>query len=605
MGRQIEFRNVTGHSIWLPGPNGEKVQFTKFQVKLLDEWYSRYVPKYLTAKQPIAGQKLVQQVYVPKPVEQKTYTVKQVQATVQPPIIRPINKVVGAIDKSTQQATHYYNQLIQNTSISISNDIGVGILSYNRLNCIERLVTSIRKHTDLTRTTVFISDESTDNKVKDYLKSVNDMVIISGPRLGIAGNSNRLLRCLSRFKYKILLNDDVEIMKLGWDTFYKQMMQITGLHHFCYRQPGVYGASSIDGSKRVVNGVSIQTITDKPHGAVMAFDQAAYDAVGHFDSSFGIYGMEHVDWSNRVSLSGIQLSGYHDVAGSDVYFKIHSEPSSTENKSEHLNKARALFNEHKNNRNRIFVNSLKESRVPSISYIIPFRGTDRNDCIKTVINNVKAQKFPEVEIVVVEQDDCSRFNSKDCSGISYVLAQSSTPFNKSLAFNSGVATATNDKVILHDADMLVYDGYSSKVNELLDRYDGLHICKNVLYLDRESTINVNKEGKLYVGANMERSVKYFEGGSLACKRKTYVDIGGFCEEFVGYGNEDCEFFSRLSSVNFFNERSIDLIHLWHDRTTGWKTCHERNKLKEAELRKRPMAVRCDDLKKFLVSKYKI
>jgi predicted glycosyltransferase involved in capsule biosynthesis len=73
-------------------------------------------------------------------------------------------------------------------------------------------------------------------------------------------------------------------------------------------------------------------------------------------------------------------------------------------------------------------------------------------------------------------------------------------------------------------------------------------------------------------------VDYFEGGSIACHRKTYWKIGGFVEEFVGYGVEDCDFYFRLSKAAVWKEnRHIDLLHLYHDRVDKWTSFHNRNK----------------------------
>ena len=68
----------------------------------------------------------------------------------------------------------------------------------------------------------------------DSAATPNFVILRNNERLGIAGNTNRLLRCLSRFKYGMLLNDDVEILKYGWDQIYFDAMENTGMHHFVY-----------------------------------------------------------------------------------------------------------------------------------------------------------------------------------------------------------------------------------------------------------------------------------------------------------------------------------------------------------------------------------
>ena len=127
-----------------------------------------------------------------------------------------------------------------------------------------------------------------------------------------------------------------------------------------------------------------------------------------FDEAFGTYGMEHVDWSNRVSMSGIQPGGFHDIIGSEQFFKILNDSSTVTpaQRSKSLKQTRELYSKHKNNKSRIYVKPLDKSKVPEVSYVIPFQGTERRASIRTVINNVKAQRFPRIEIIVVEQ--CKR-----------------------------------------------------------------------------------------------------------------------------------------------------------------------------------------------------
>jgi glycosyltransferase involved in cell wall biosynthesis len=357
-------------------------------------------------------------------------------------------------------STAYFKQAISEVHYPISNNIGVGILSYNRLPSLQRLIESIRNHTDLKRTTVFVSDESTNQDVKTWLNLQQDIIVVDNPsRLGVAGNSNRLLRCLSRFKHKIMLNDDVLVLKTGWEKFYADAMATTGMHHFCYRQNGVYGARAEDITTSNSNGLTLKTIKDKPQGSIMAFDQKAFDTVGYFDERFGLYGMEHVDWSRRLSQSNIQLAGFHDVAGSENYFAISKDESAVEQRGQHLSDARNLYTQIAQEQNRTYVASTDISRVPSISYVIPYRSmSGRNDSIATVVANIRAQRFPYIEIIVSEEDAKPIVNIDVIAPVKHVFTQSSSQFCKSAAFNLGVKNVKTDYVVLHDADILVPAG---------------------------------------------------------------------------------------------------------------------------------------------------
>jgi GT2 family glycosyltransferase len=455
-------------------------------------------------------------------------------------------------------------------------------------------------HTDLSKVTIFISDESTNHVVKDWLREQNDITLIDNQvKLGVAGNSNRLLKCLSRFKYKILLNDDVEILNDGWEKFYFDAMIRTGMHHFCYRQAGVYGANLADAKRMRVNDTIVNKIDKKPHGAVMAFDQLCFEKVGYFDEGFNPYGMEHVDWSNRIHYAGLQPSGYYDVNGSERFFKIHHERSASEDRSAMLAKSNGIFKTVSADRNRIYIDS--NVMVPSMSVIVPFRGIDRAKAIRTVVENLRCQLFPVLEILVIEQDEISRLNPADIypAKLMHCPNNPGRQFCKSAAFNMGVMNASHDLLILHDADMVVQINYAKLIYDKLQKSEACHIGKDVAYFDHMTTETIYNRGMSFNNIDdvvCERTVNYFEGGSLALHKGTYLRIGGFNEDFIGYGCEDCEFFRRLKSQSKFDdERTVTLFHLWHGRTAGWDGCHKTNKRKWTAFESKPMVERISQL----------
>ena len=609
----MEFINENTYPVRLPGPSGTIIVIQPHQRASLSPWFKKYSPSFIKEiqsnttvriiqNQPQYARQQAQRAQFRQPIK-PVYKPPQLPKPLQPArkyVTNQSPKIRGKLlYASTATASKYFKEVSVSTKVSISNNIGVGILSFNRLNSVRRLIESIRKYTDLSRTTIFISDESTKPEVKEYLKTIEDVVFInSETRLGVAGNSNRLLRALSRFKYKLLLNDDVEILKNGWEEFYfKQSL----FHHFCMRQPGVCGAVKNEGYATVVGDQKIYTITSKPHGAVLAFDNLVFDTIGYFDEQY-ISGYEHVDWSNRVSISGIQPSGYHDIEGSTDYFTIHKEPSSIENEQEYLKKNAPLLNEHKQNKSRIYVKPSSASEIPLISYIIPCRGSDRENVINVVINNVRAQKFPNIEIIVVEQDNSQNISLQQ--PVIWKLVQGGINFNKAKAFNTGVCLVKNKKLILHDADMLVFDRYTSLMDSLLDSHTGAHVGNKVIYFSQQSTSKICKSFHVDPSLEAERVVDYFEGGSIGCTVDAYKEIGGFCERYEGWGCEDCDFFHRLKSLaTFYNVRSIDLFHMWHSRPAGWKDRGNINRNIENEILKIPAGDRIIKQREYLKSTY--
>jgi GT2 family glycosyltransferase len=599
MSRLVEYVNPHPHTIQIVGPNRETVRVTKFAKVVLTDWFiDRYTPKFLRVVRILGNTALPNQ---PSPQQHDVKNVKvlgpgrshRTRRRDQPVVPKKYGGVRSGrrssayrspiVGKAIGHATEIYNQAVQEVSVAISDGIGIGILCYKRLRSLQRLLGSIRRYTDLSRTTVFVSDDgSNDPAMAEYLSKQSDIITLRNQtNIGIAGNSNRLLNCLRRFKYKILLNDDVEIVSHDWERFYTDAIAKTNYHHFCFRQPGLYGATPNEGRRKQIGDKVIYTIMEKPHGAVLAFDDVAFEKIGFFDESLSQYGMEHVDWSNRVGLAGLQPEGFHDIEGSERFFRIHKEKSALAMRGQHLRENRARYQQLRHDKGRVRIECSAKSRVPEVSVIIPVRNIGRSDSIYTVVNNIKAQRYPKIEIIIVEQDATQNFPIAPAMPVKYLFVPNTKPlqeFNKSRAFNHAIFETTNDIVLLHDADIIVQADYLARVVNILQDHDACHIGSRVLYLDANSTAQMCRTGHLDKSYNCERAVGYFEGGSIAFHKKKYFKIGGFNEVFEGYGCEDCDFFERLKkNTRFFNQRSIDMFHLWHSRAPGWQTKHKYNK----------------------------
>ena len=576
--------NPFKHDLYLMGPDGVVVRIQS-GMNTLPAYFKKYIANKLlqdVGTQPVRSVP-VRSVPVVSSVTSRR-TLRPPRETLRPSRvpIRPFQtptKIVGYGSNNSDLATEICKQTLAVNHYPISNDIGVGILTYNRPDSLRCLINSIVAHTDLSRTTIFISDDGSTNTTQlallDELLGRDDIVVLRNTeQIGVAGNSNRLLRCLGRFKHKLLLNDDVEIINVGWDRFYFDAMVKTGMHHFCYRQAGIYGAAA--GDAMVVRDVKLEVVNEKPQGAVLALDADAIAKIGFFDTGFGQYGVEHVDWSTRLYKSGLQRAGFFDVCGSADYFRLHNEVSAVKDRVDKLAKARKLLADMPE---RSYVPACSASVVPVATCVIPFRvGIDRYDAINTVIGNIKAQRYPCIEIILSEEDTTSKW-PQDSLTYRYVFTggKSDPSFNKSAAWNAGVAMSTSTKLILHDADMLAPASYFAKLSTILDEHEACHIGSRVLYIDKSCTEQICKTD-IVDSPICDRIVTYFQGGSLGCRTDAYWRIGGFAECFVGYGVEDVDFFIRVSGgTRWCDNRTVDLIHLWHGRTPGWGDSHAGNK----------------------------
>ncbi len=604
------FVNPNNYAVHLLDEDGRLISISGRQRVVLSEYFERYEQRGFIKKINETGTTVIKLPNVTKPVQAHiSRSITKRATTIPKAIANPVEKhkrvvvqkhVVRAQPITATKQKRIVGRTLQidpnelmrsnleQNVYPISNNIGIGILSYNRMASLRRLIESITKYTDMRRTTVFVSDDCSDDGttityLNELKKHCNFVVMLNKSRLGVAGNSNRLLRCLARFRYGMLLNDDVEILRYGWDQFYFDAMAKTNFHHFIYREDGVYNAER--GERCDVGGVALDKVVEKPHGAVLAFTNEMFKKVGYFDEAYGLYGMEHVDWSQKVYEFGLQISGFFDVAGSEQFFKIHDEGSAILNRSDLFRTASKLYK----TRTPEYREASRDTELDSISYVIPFRNLNRTESIQTVVNNVRAQRFPVVDIVIVEQDRQTNVDLQPYQPVNYLLAaEYNNPlFNKAKAFNLGISRVKTDKVIMHDADMLASGHYTTAIFNTLLQYDSCHLGGRVLYTDEEMMNFINSSMIIDEIIKYERVIGYYEGGSIACRLKTFWKVGGFNEDFYGYGCEDCDFYARLSGgSNWKEDRTFNFIHLWHDRTPGWNDHHTANKVLESKLRQK-------------------
>lgn len=506
------------------------------------------------------------------------------------------NKVVGK--QLNGDALVVYNNNSASLPYRISNGVAICVLSYNRSESLRRLIESIRRTVDLDQVVLFISDDaSTDAKTITLLNELSNdskiVVIKNEKNVGIAGNTNRLLRCAQRFEHIFLVNDDVQFLMPGWDQFYINKAKQSGIHHACFRQPGVYGAKHADHQIINIHGVDIESASSKPHGAMLYLSNKALKTCGYFNEEYKKYGMEHVDWSLKPAEFGLQPVGFFDFSGSQNYVLIHPESSSVPDRGEWYKKNKDLFAARKE---KYYAEPTNESVVQKVTYLVPCRDHERIESIRTVLNGVIGQSFPEIEIILIEQDVSKKINTDSIPPVNYLFVGDTNRglFNKSKAFNKGAFKSTSEYLILHDADMLSRVDYTKTIFDLLQSHEAIHICGKVLYMDVNTTNATNHNNKIPQSPIFERMIGYFEGGSLAIRKSSFWNIGAFNEDYWGYGCEDCDFYSRAKSLTtWLSNEDFDLVHLWHSRVSNWDDHHNENKKLEARLSLLPIEKRIE------------
>ena len=207
------------------------------------------------------------------------------------------------------------------------------------------------------------------------------------------------------------------------------------------------------------------------------------------------------------------------------------------------------------------------SSRPDLSFVIPFRGKERVPVLVATLRSIFAQRGVSLECIVVEQNAAKEVEGLP-EGVRHIhLAHPTDPtsWRKCWAFNVGVAAASADIVVCHDADILVPTDYGREVLGHLRSggRDVVHLHRFLFCLGERASAEVTKTLALGPRLVPERVRQGWKGGTLAIRRDRFAQVGGFDESFVGWTGEDIEFYDRCRVLNGSRHGYLPFIHLWH------------------------------------------
>jgi len=147
-------------------------------------------------------------------------------------------------------------------------NIGIGVTSYNRPECLKECLEKINKHTFMDNVTLYVATDTDED------------------RQGVAKRKNECLRALKDCDYVFLFDDDCFPINDGWiENFIN-----SGYEHLMYLNPLHVLMSSND-------------TCDFYHdcgGVFMYMRKSAVERVGAFNEKFEKYSFEHADYSIRI-----------------------------------------------------------------------------------------------------------------------------------------------------------------------------------------------------------------------------------------------------------------------------------------------------------------
>ena len=211
---------------------------------------------------------------------------------------------------------------------------------------------------------------------------------------------------------------------------------------------------------------------------------------------------------------------------------------------------------------------------------------ERHKNVDLVLNYYK-KIIPNSKFIFVEDDNVKNFEYlSNIDSVSYVYFHNEGIYRKSYGYNLGLKESKDTIVCFLDIDCIVS---KSNIEQAVDQvlkdnsisicYNGTSVyfeynvkntisddCKNLYdYLD--GFVDKNKIYTSYKCEEYEIGNTKSVGGALLGKRETFLSIGGFNPNFVGWGYEDNEIIHRCKNMMvpmyYINTKKPLLFHLPH------------------------------------------
>lgn len=222
----------------------------------------------------------------------------------------------------------------------------IGIPTLNGPDRLDRALKSIKTYTDLREATVLVSDDaSTPENLKlnkDVVHTHGVPMLMSGDRLGVSKQWNRLVRHVPDAEICVLLNDDVEVVEDWLDVLVFSLERNPDLGVVSLRcETGVTSSNGQPRPRVDYNEAKLMHAGGSlvsGGGAAFAFRREDWAGVGGFDERYFCF-YEEVDFGVSLARAG----RFNAFVSYPVIYHQGGATTSNLDANKHLEESRAKF----------------------------------------------------------------------------------------------------------------------------------------------------------------------------------------------------------------------------------------------------------------------
>jgi len=213
----------------------------------------------------------------------------------------------------------------------------------------------------------------------------------------------------------------------------------------------------------------------------------------------------------------------------------------------------------------------------AFTYVIGYRhNLERLQNLRRVLDWING--FARVEVLLVEQDTHSKISHLGLKA-KHIFTRSDMPYNRSWAFNVALKYANSNIIVFGDSDLIMEPNQFIAGLQAIENYEMVSPYHSVVDLTQqesnmslEQVIKINRPGR---GETDNQKIN-ISGGIAMFRRDAIQKIGGWNEDFIGWGGEDD--FQTMKVKNFLSwtELRARCFHLYHARVQPDMKWYQRN-----------------------------